>query len=139
MKTRMKFISLLLLLTMSGIVSAKTTAADLQVPCKAWIPNFQIAITQQTAFQSYQAGKCAGFVGGWQMGVEGTLAADDKGFLQTVTFEDGVTAIQMAKVFSFYMDNHPEEENKPAQVALMHAMLDAKLVTLVSPGKDVGK
>jgi hypothetical protein len=73
------------------------------------------------------------------MGVEDTLVSDDKGFLQTVTFEDGVTPIQMAKVFSLYLDNHPEEENKPAQVALMHAMLNSGLVALVSPGKDKGK
>jgi hypothetical protein len=130
---------LLLLLTLQGIAIAKTTAADLKVPCSAWIANFQVPIPQQTPFQSYQAGKCAGYLGGWQMGVEGTLVSDDKGLLQTVTFEDGVTPIQMAKVFSLYLDNHPEEENKPAQVALMHAMLGSGLVTLVSPGKDNGK
>ena len=53
--------------------------------------------------------------------------------------EDGVTALQAAKVFVLYMENHPEEENKPRQVALMHAMLNAGLVSLGSPGKDKGK
>jgi hypothetical protein len=72
-------------------------------------------------------------------GIGGALITDDKGFVQTVSVEDGVTAPQAAKVFVIYMGNHPEEENKPRQVALMHAMLNAGLVNLESPGKDKGK
>jgi hypothetical protein len=86
-----------------------------------------------------QAATCAAYMAGWYFGVEGTLVTDDKGFLQTVTFEDSIKSSQMAKVFVLYLENHPEEENKPAHVALMHAMLNAGLVTLESPGKDNGK
>jgi hypothetical protein len=37
------------------------------------------------------------------------------------------------------MENHPEEENKPAHIVLWHAMLDSKLGTLIVPGKDTVK
>ena len=67
------------------------------------------------------------------------MIPDDKGFLQTAVLEDGVTAVQMAKVFVMYMESHPEEENKAAHVALMHSMLDSKLLTLVPYGKDKAK
>jgi hypothetical protein len=52
---------------------------------------------------------------------------------------DEVTNLQMAKVFLLYMDNHPEGENKPAHLALTHAISNAGLFSLASPGKDPGK
>jgi hypothetical protein len=76
---------------------------------------------------------------GWSWGIEGLLMPDDNGFVGVVSFEEGVTGLQMAKVFVLYIENHPEEENKPAHLALMRSMLDAKLVTVASPGKDAPK
>src|SRR5271155_2742630 len=75
---------------------------------------------------------CRGYMSGWYRGVQDTLTYNDKGVLSTVTFEEGVAGPQIAKVFVVYIANHPEEENKPSHVALMHAMLDAGLVTLAS-------
>src|ERR1039458_3809995 len=80
---------------------------------------------------------CYGYMSGWYRGVQDTRTYNDKGLLSTVTFEEGVVGPQIAKVFVVYIANHPEEENKPSHVALMHATLDAgsvALVALASPG-----
>lgn len=136
MKTSIKFAWLALLL--SGIAQG---TAD---PMKAsGLLNVCIAVahpnTQNPQVEPIHRPLCTGYMSGWLGGVDGAMTADEKGFVQIVSIEDGVSPVQMAKVFVLYMENHPEEENKDAHVALMHALLDAKLVTLVSPGKDTGK
>jgi hypothetical protein len=139
MKSWISLCGTLLLLVAAGVAQNPTNghgqanvepvkAGTLQGVCKRWI----------ASVQDKPAGldnACQGYMIGWSWGVEGTMTPDNNGFVGTVTFEDGVTGVQMARVFVLYIENHPEEENKPAHVALMHAMLDARLVTLSSPGK----
>lgn len=137
MKSCVRFAWPLLLLVFSGIAQAEIKASGLHDVCKNWTATYPDKAT--APLNIYRQGGCQGFIDGWSAAVAGTLIPDDNGILGTVTFESGVTTIQTAKVFVLYIENHPEEENKPAHVALMHAMLDAKLVTQVSPGKDNGK
>ena len=142
MKTYTKFVWLLLLLAASGIAQASPnqwTAVALRGQCKLTLnpPNFE-STEQAMAWQARSA-PCIDYIIGWAGGIEGTLVLDAKtNTLETVAWEDGVKANQIAKVYLIYLQNHPEDENKPAHVALMHAMLDAGLVTLVSRGKDSG-
>ena len=131
MKTYMRLACLLILLA-SGIAQASNPAIGLLNQCR-------VAVSADATRVMPPATKCLSYIEGWLEGIGGTLITDDKGFLQTVTIEDGVTANQVAKVFVLYMENHPEEENKRRQVALMHAMTNAGLVTMVSPGKDAAK
>jgi hypothetical protein len=35
---------------------------------------------------------------------------DEHGFVGVINFEDGVTGLQMAKVFVLYIENHPERK-----------------------------
>ena len=63
-------------------------------------------------------GSSMGYMIGWKDATENP----------SVVFEDGVTNEQMAKVFMVYMQNHPEEENKPLSDVLMRAMENAGLV-----------
>ena len=139
MKTHMKLACLLLLL--SGVAQANNTdklkAVKLVEVCKNWAATARDKPTKPDDI--YRQGLCEGYMLGWSWGMEGQMMPDEKGFVGTVTFEDGVTNLQLAKVFVLYMDNHPEEENKPAHVALLHAISNAGLFNLVSPGKDTGK
>jgi hypothetical protein len=139
MKTNMKFTWLLLLLVFSGIAQANvdlTKTSDLLNFCNAVVhPDSMQDVQRKPIFRN----GCVGYINGWLGGIEGVLVPDDKGILGTVTFEGGVTSLQVTKVFVLYMENHPEEENKPAHIVLWHAMLDSKLVTLVAPGKDTVK
>ncbi len=140
MNSSIRFVGPLLLLLSTGVAAQNSAnghgqgntepvkAGILHSICKRWIAS---APDKPAGLDN----ACQGYMVGWSWGVEGTMTPDDNGFIGTVTFEDGVTGIQMAKVFVLYIENHPEEENKPAHVALMHAMLDSKLVTLNSPGK----
>lgn len=141
MKTSMKFAWPLLLLVFSGLAQANNTdnlkANKLVDVCRNWAATAPDKPTKPDDI--YHQGACAGYMAGWSGGVEGSTQPDDKGFLGVVTFEDGVTSLQLAKVFVLYMENHPEEENKPAHVALLHAVSNAGLFTLVSAGKDNGK
>jgi len=93
------------LLTLSEMSQASTDskAADLRKFC--------VPFTTDTK-PSIEKAYCRGYVVGWREGIEGTLTTEDKGMVQTVTFEDGVTDEQMAKVFVQYMASHPKEENK---------------------------
>jgi hypothetical protein len=127
MKTYIKLALLLVLLP--GIAQADNPARGLMAQCN----------TALGGSMPPPAIKCLTYIDGWLDGISGMFTPDDKGNLQTITIEDGVTTLQVAKVFMVYMQNHPEEENKPRQVALWHAMLNSKLVTLVASGKDVGK
>lgn len=132
MKTHTKVAWLLFFFVLSAIAQASNPAIGLLNQCK-------VAVDPPGTGIMPPALKCLSYMDGWLEGIGGALVPDDKGFVQTVTIEDGVTALQAAKVFVLYMGNHPEEENKPRQVALMHAMLNAVLVSLESPGKDKGK
>jgi PEGA domain-containing protein/Ssp1 endopeptidase immunity protein Rap1a len=106
--------------TTTGEVSASYLANQCQ---NASSPDFTSSANPANAW-------CRGYMSGWYRGVQDTLTYNDKGVLSTVTFEEGVAGAQIAKVFVIYMANHPEEENKPSHVALMHAMLDDGLVSL---------
>jgi hypothetical protein len=136
MKTYTKFSWLLFLLVSIAQASGESMKASglLNVCIAVAHPNVQIP-----EMEAVHRPLCTGYMNGWLGGIEGVLIPDDKGFLQTVTLEDGVTGLQMAKVFVLYMENHPEEENKPAHVALMHALTNAGLVSLESPGKEKSK
>lgn len=115
----------------------KTKASVLRDVCKNWAATAPEKPTKTDDI--YHQGVCAGFMAGWYWGVEGSTMPDDKGFLGIFTFEDGVTNLQLAKVFVLYMDSHPEDENKPAHVALLRAVTNAGLYALASPGKDNAK
>jgi hypothetical protein len=121
MKTYIRFACLLVLL--SGVAQADNPARGLIAQCN----------TAVSGSMPPPAIKCLTYIDGWLDGISGMFTPDDNGNLQTITIEDGVTTLQVAKVFLAYMQNHPEDENKPRQVALWHAMLNAKLVTLVAP------
>jgi hypothetical protein len=115
-----------------GTTSGEVSAAYLATGCKnASSPDFTNADPANMW--------CRGYMSGWYRGTQDMLTYNDKGFLSAVTFEEGVGGAQIAKVFIMYMANHPEEENKPSHVALMHAMLDAGLVALVPTGNNAGK
>jgi len=134
MKRYMKFAWPLFLLVLSGIAQADNPARGLLAQCNTL--TFTTAESPKVLPPAY---KCLSYIDGWLDGISGMLTTDDKGTLQTITIEDGVTNVQVAKVFILYMGNHPEEENKPRQVELWHAMLGSGLVTLVSPGKSNGR
>jgi len=130
----MKFVWPMLLL--SGIAQAGmdgTKASGLRDSCKAWTVRYPAKAA--LPLDGFTEGACRGYIAGWASAMEGTMVPDDNGILGTVTFESGVTDIQMAKVYVLYIEHHPEEENKPSHVALIHSMLDAKLVTIVAPVK----
>jgi hypothetical protein len=59
------------------------------------------------------------------------MGTDDKGVLGTYTIEKGVTSPQAVKVFTLYLSNHPEEENKLAGDVLFRAMTQAGLLAVV--------
>jgi len=135
MKTYTKVAWMLLLL--SGIAQADIKGSTLHDICKNWTATYPDKAT--VPLNIYRQGACQGYIDGWLAGVDDTLVPDDNGVLGTINFESGITTIQTARILVLYIENHPEEENKPAHIALMHAMLDARLVSLVSPGKDPGK
>jgi hypothetical protein len=72
---------------------------------------------------------------GWESAMEGILTPNDKGVLRVAHFETGITALQMAKVFVRYIDEHPEEQNKPSPVALKNAMENSGLLSWRTPEK----
>jgi hypothetical protein len=135
MKLNRLLASLSILPLLSGLATAvpvpskSSTARDLHVFCKTF--------TVESG-PSVEKAYCRGYVVGWRGGIEGVLIPDDKGMIGTVTFENDVTDDQMAKVFVLYMEKHPEEENKPPNVALLHSMLDSGLVS-ISLSADKGK
>ncbi len=135
MRTYLKFGWLLFLFVVPGIAQTDATHG----PAIGLFNQCRVAVNPPGPGIAPPVYKCLNYIDGWLEGIDGTLISNDKGFLQTVTVEDGVTALQAAKVYVLYMNNHPEEENKPRQVALWHAMLNAGLVALVSPGKDKEK
>jgi hypothetical protein len=131
--------SVVLLFLLAGIANANTDtkASALRDVCKNWAataPDKPVTLPD-----SYHEAACKGYMMEWSSGMEGLTMPDEKGTDAVVRFEDGITPIQMAKVFVLYMSNHPEEENKAGHVALMHAMSDAQLFTLESLAKDQGK
>ena len=63
------------------------------------------------------------------------MGVNDKGYMGTYTWEDGVTGSQLVKVFNNYIGNHPEEENKPTGDAVFHAMTSSGLLTVVTDQK----
>jgi len=67
---------------------------------------------------TFPHGACMGYMAGWKDATENP----------SVVFEAGVNNEQMGKVFMAYMQNHPEEENKPLSDVLMRAMQNAGLV-----------
>jgi hypothetical protein len=107
-------------------VDNSSRAEDLHKFCKPFTVESQ---------PSVEKAYCRGYMVGWRGGIEGATIPDEKGFLQVVTFQEGVTDEQMARVFVSYMDSHPEEENKAPHVALLHSMLNGGLVSLGPPDK----
>src|SRR5713226_4423867 len=134
-ESRMKnaFALLLLLLASSGTAKAsldldmKSTGGQLADTCKVWTTWFAngrpaLPSGADATKTSVEFARCMEYMVGWESAMEGMLAPNDKGVLRVATFESGITALQMAKVFVHYIDEHPEEENKPSHIALRHAM-----------------
>ena len=113
MKTYARLAWLLFVLSLTvGMATAEAgKASGLLNVCNAVVhPN-----TQNAQAEAVHRPMCTGYMMGWLGGVEGVMTTDEKGFVQNVSIEDGVTPTQMAKVFALYMEAHPEEENKPAR------------------------
>jgi len=124
MKMHMKLAWLLVLLVLPGIAQANPEslkAGTLVSICEQFVATGVLGGAQAGSPSfvrdvRHRAG-CSGYMDGWKAGLDGTLTPDPKtSTFLVITVEDGVTGLQMAKVFSLYMANHPEEENKPAHV-----------------------
>ena len=119
-----KLITLLVVLTLSASIASAGTGANLEKQCSSWTVDvgtpFQVGAgkTYANVDELRNAVFCQGFVFGYAVGIKGTMGADDKGVMGTYNIEKGVTGSQLVKVFTQYIANHPEEENKPAGDAL---------------------
>ena len=79
---------------------------------------------------AHASGECDGFISGWAQTIVGLRVPSDKQREQEVKFADNVTLGQMVRVFTAYIDKHPEKENEPAVEGLWDAMSDAGLAEL---------
>lgn len=70
---------------------------------------------------------CLGYIAGWVDGIEGMQFTMD-GKLQTVVFENGITTTQLARVYLKYIKANPDKENKPANLVLGGALIEAHLM-----------
>ncbi|MGA7796511.1 MAG: Rap1a/Tai family immunity protein [Candidatus Acidiferrales bacterium] len=113
MKTTLGITILVLFLFCASVAWAGKTTASLG---EKWCNS----VTSTNPADNFPRGICVGYMSGWKDATENP----------SVVFEDGVTNTQMAKVFIVYMQNHPEEENKPLSDVLMRAMENAGLVKI---------
>jgi hypothetical protein len=127
----MKSAWLLLLFALSGIAQAQRV----DNPGIGLFSQCTVAVNPSYPPTTPPTIKCLNYIDGWLDGISGTFLPDDKGNLQAVTVKGGLTAIQAATAFNLYMTDHPEEKQKPRNVALLDAMLNAGFVTIASPGK----
>lgn len=70
---------------------------------------------------------CLGYIAGWLDGIDGMQLILD-GKIQTVVFEDGITTTQLARVYLKYIKANPDKENKPANLVLGGALIEAHLM-----------
>jgi Rap1a immunity proteins len=145
-----KFALLILSFVLSGIAQAsldvdlKSTGGQLAGTCKVWTTWFAngrpaLPFGTDAMKTSVEFARCMEYMVGWESAMEGMLAPNDKGELRVATFESGITAQQMAKVFVHYIDEHPEEENKPSHTALRHAMENSGLLNWRTPERGSRK
>jgi hypothetical protein len=111
-----------------GASFAVPTAGTLNTSCQSFIKG-----TDLTSPELIGYGACSGYLHGWFDAFDGSL--DGEG--NSVVFAPGITAGQMARVFVAYVTKHPEQENQPASIVLVNAMIDAKLVTLAKLPKSI--
>jgi len=137
-----KLITLVVAVTLPASMANAITGAQLEKHCSSWTVDIGTASQNVGAGKTYaslgefrDAVFCQGFVVGYAVGIKGTMGADDKGVMGTYTIEKGVTGSQLVKVFTQYIANHPEEENKPSGDVLYHAMTGSGLLTIVTEQK----
>lgn len=137
-----KLIILVVAVTLSASMANAITGAQLEKLCSSWTTSVITGIQTVGAGKMYAtldefraAVACQLYMDGWRDGIKGTLGTDDKGVIGTYTVETGVTGPQMVKVFTQYIANHPEEENKPVGDVLYHAMTSSGLLTVVTDQK----
>ena len=119
-----------ILFLFSFIPSAKAgamTAGQLNTECKAaaiWsAPN-----SSPDEKGAVSSGLCTGFMIGFLQTAPGLCTYDSEtGKTQVIMMADDVTPGQIERVFLKYMSEHPEDENKPAYVGVVHALANAKL------------
>ncbi|MGA3200726.1 MAG: PEGA domain-containing protein [Halobacteriota archaeon] len=132
MKLVSKLIVLVALAFSAPFVHAAYTAANLEKLCNDWSGDVNAggySLSQPMIL--VHATACESFITGYVYGIKGTMGTDDKGVLGTYTIEKGVTSPQAVKVFTLYLSNHPEEENKLAGDVLFRAMTQAGLLAVV--------
>ncbi|MGO9866039.1 MAG: PEGA domain-containing protein [Terriglobales bacterium] len=132
MKLVSKLIVLVALAFSAQFVHAATTAANLEKLCNDWSGDVNAgggySLSQPMIL--VHATACETFITGYLYGINGTMGTDDKGVLGTYRVEKGVTSPQAVKVFTLYLSNHPEEENKVVGDVIFRAMTQAGLLTL---------
>jgi len=82
---------------------------------------------EELGTRAYDAGFCQGYLGGWLAEIQGEAFAGMKGETNFLIFPEGVTIGQLQRVFQKYVKSHPAEENKHANLVLIHAVLEEKI------------
>lgn len=128
---------MLVAVALSASMAHAMTGAQLEKLCSFWNGSItEKGVTAATYGTGYNlATACQLYLDGWRDGVTGTMGANDKGVTGTYTFEKGVTGSQLVKVFTQYIANHPEEENKQAGDVVYHAITSSGLLTVVTEQK----
>jgi hypothetical protein len=81
-----------------------------------------------TEKDSASVGVCAGYVAGFLDTLDGLDLHFPKGDNMEVVFADDITVGQLLRVFVKYVNEHPEVENKSANVVLVTSLIEAKLM-----------
>jgi hypothetical protein len=91
-------------------------------------------VENTTPSEAISIGFCIGFIVGVTDGELGTYSVVD-GVVYVLTTPEGYTSGQLTKVFMKYMETHPEMLDKEAEIAILYAVLDARILR----PKEVGK
>ncbi len=137
MKRSVLKLIMMVALTLSASIVMAYPAANLGKVCNDWNGSVSEGghYSMSEPMTLAHAYGCEFFITGYALGIKGTMGADDKGVIGTYTFEKGVTPSQLVKVFTLYLSNHPEEENKQAGDVIFHALTNAGLLTVVTNQK----
>ena len=120
----MKFVLGLLAVMFLFSIPAKATptAGQLQTICQATTKTGTL-----TTEDTLSVGMCVGYIGGWIDGVNGVFVKVEGKFVMVVFAKD-VTVPQVIRVFSKFITEHPEFENKGADEVLPSVLLASKLM-----------
>ena len=122
----MKRMLLVIFLVLPSCLFAHTsfTAGELLKDCKA-----DATQVTSTLDDHFSAGICVGYLTGWMDATTDSVIVTENGPAR-VFFEDGVTVGRLKRVFTQYMNQHPELENQLASRTLTKAVQEAHLAHL---------